>query len=59
MSSYVFPPHERTKFLLGLTRSQTITVGAAIAVVTVAAMSTGTTSVAWPALLPTTASTSR
>ena len=37
MSSYVFPPHERTKFLLGLTRSQTITVGAAIAVVTVAA----------------------
>lgn len=41
MSSYVFPPHERTKFLLGLTRSQTITVGAAIAVVTVAAASGG------------------
>lgn len=41
MSSYVFPPHERTKFLLGLTRSQTITVGAAIAVVTVGAASGG------------------
>lgn len=36
MSSYVFPPAERTKFLLGLTRSQTIVVGVVIMTITVA-----------------------